>query len=364
MRKCRGCGFLVKFARFFEWRSDGTIVSTNLTRTKVRIMFLEVGEMDNVFDELSRVIGKSVNGTLIEAERNVSKAFLVDTPIGLIKHMPRNRLLRPRFLAKAMIRVVRKDVAGLGCGVVSIENYRSGKYLTLRFAHPYFVPGTVGNTLGIFELMEGIKSANFEYDVEDNGDLVVRFSDSGKPGRSLMESRYYVESVTSGTGPISYDRCKKCGTPLDVAESLRWNLERGIITNRFTGERVAVGSPQSVNAMLWELADKFGEEVIGILYGAQKGCSIRELKDRGGEDPAGFWEQYLLELAVKGLGYPEIFNWDEGSISVDIRTAYNQTLYAARIAAALESMTGLSSEILWEKMKPDLGVYKISVTGQ
>ena len=363
MRKCKKCGFLVKFARFFEWRSDGTIVSTNLSRTKVRIMFLEVGEMISVFDELSRVMGKPVNRTLIEAERNIGKAFLADTPIGFVKHMPRNRFLRPRFLAKAMIRIVRKDIAGLGCGVVSVEDYRAGKYLTLRFANPYFVPGTVGNTLGVFELIEGIKSANYEYDVEDNGDLVVRYSDSGKPGRSLLESRFYIESAMRSTGLISYDRCKKCGTPLDVAGALRWNMRKGIITNRFTGERVAVGSPQSVNAMLWKLADEFGEDVIGILYDAQKGRSIRDLKDLSGEAPVEFWERYLLELALKGLGYPEVFNWDEGGISVEIRTAYNQTLYAARIAAALESMSGLSSEILWEKRKPNLGIYTISATG-
>ena len=362
MRKCKDCGFPVKFARFFEWRSDGTIVSTNLVRTKMRIMFLEVGEMDIVFDELSTAIAKPVNRALIEAERNVGKAFLVDTPIGIFKHVPRNRLLRPQFLARAMIRMIRNDLAGLGCGVASVVNYRAGKYLTLRFANPYFIPGTVGNTLGIFELLEGIKSANYEYDVEDNGDLIVRLSDSGKPGRSLLESRFYIEIVTPGSGPVTYDRCKKCGTPLDVARALRWDLDRGIITNRFTGERVAVSSPHSVNAILWKLADDLGEDVIGILYDAQKGRSVRELKDRGGEATAEFWERYLFELAVRGFGYPEIFDWDESGISVEMRTAYNQTLYAAKIAAALESITGLSSKILWEKRKPNLGVYTISVT--
>ena len=363
MRECKSCGFPLKFIRFFDWRSDGTILSTDRTRMKSRITFLEDGEIKSVFDKLSRVIGRPVDRILIETEKNVGKEFYASTPLRFLKYAPQNRYLRPQFVAKLSVRLVRNDVAGLGSGVIKAESYRGGESMVMRISNPCFVPLMVGNTLGIYESVEKMKSADYEYNIEDNGDLVIHMSHSDKPGRPLSESRLYLEEVIPGIGPIDYQRCARCGTPIAAAGALQWSIERGAVTNRFTGTRESVGAVQSIKAMVRELVDELGEEILGILYEAQKEFSRRRLEDRSEEDTEKFWERYLFNLALRGLGYPHTFESDDRSVSVEIRTAYEQILYAAKLAAALESITGLPSEILWEKMKPNLGVYTISVTG-
>ena len=364
MRECKSCGFPLKFIRFFDWRSDGSIVSTDRTRIKSRITFLEDGEMKSIFDKLAGVIGRPVDRILIEAEKNVGKEFFASTPLRFLKYAPQNRYLRPQFVAKLSVRLVRTDVAGLGSGVIKAESYRGGESMIMRISNPCFVPLMVGNTLGIYESVEKMKSAEYEHNIEDNGDLVIQMSHSDKPGRPLSESRLYLEEVIPGTGPLAYERCARCGTPVAAAGALQWNIERGAITNRFTGTRESVGAVQSIKAMVRELVDELGEEVLGILYEAQKEFTRRQLEDRSGEDPEKFWERYLFNLALRGLGYPHGFESDDRSVSVEIRTAYEQTLYAAKLAAALESITGLPSEIRWEKREPHSGAYLISVAAK
>jgi len=361
MRECKSCGFLLKFARYFVWRSDGTIVSTEMTRTKVRILFLEADEMDDIFRELSKAVDEPVDRILIEAERNVGKEFLADTPLRFSRYLPKSKYTRPQFLARLMTRVVSKDVAGLGSGVPRVDRYRGGESMTLRFSNPCFVPGTVGNALGIYEALEGIGSADYRYDIEEGGDLVIQFGHPERSFRSPTQSRIYLECETPGIGPLSYERCPKCGTPLAAAGALQWDIKRGITTNRFTGEREVIGSANSISAMMRKLEDELGDDVPGIIYNARKELSLRRLEDRSEEDPDKFWDHYLFNLAVRGLGYPDRFESDGGSVLVETRTAHNQVLYAARIAAALESLTGKPSEIRWDKREPHRGAYLITV---
>jgi len=44
MRECGKCGFPRRVARFFEWRNDGTIISTDRAHTQSQITFLEPGD--------------------------------------------------------------------------------------------------------------------------------------------------------------------------------------------------------------------------------------------------------------------------------------------------------------------------------
>jgi hypothetical protein len=44
MRECSKCGFPFKVARYFEWRNDGTIISTDRANAQAQITFLELGD--------------------------------------------------------------------------------------------------------------------------------------------------------------------------------------------------------------------------------------------------------------------------------------------------------------------------------
>jgi hypothetical protein len=82
--------------------------------------------------------------------------------------------------------------------------------------------------------------------------------------------------------------------------------------------------------------------------------------DSGGAD---LMERHLTDLAIRGLGYPVRFEREGGSLSVEITNAFNQVLYAAKLAAYLEVETGSESSIKWVKREATDGVYTISTPG-
>lgn len=359
MRTCGTCGFPLKFARFFDWRSDGTIVGTDRVRMQSQITFLECGETEGLFFDLSMMLGISIDHILIEAEKNVGKAFYASTPLHLLRYAPRNRYVRPQWIAKAFMRAVRNDVAGLGSGIISADSYRGGRSMVIRFANTCFFPRQVGTSLGIYESIEGIEGADFEYGVED-GDLVIWMRHPTIPSEPLSETRLRLDAVRPGDGPLSYERCSSCGTPLPASRTLEFDITRGVITNRLTAKRESIGAVQSVNAMLRELEAELGEDVGDMLFACQKEITRQRLERDERNYRGEFWESCLLDFALRGLGYPSSVERGEDSITVETRNAYNQVLYAARMAAAFEHSTGRDSEITWAVRRPDCGVYTIS----
>ena len=115
MRECDLCGFPRKFARFFEWRGDGTIVSSDPAAPLQRA-FLEAGELEELLAALSSSIGISVDRFLIEAQKNVGKALFEMMPMKRLGRIPNRRYLRPQFAARLMMRPVSQRIAELGNG--------------------------------------------------------------------------------------------------------------------------------------------------------------------------------------------------------------------------------------------------------
>ncbi|MBU1672241.1 MAG: hypothetical protein KJ993_14210 [Actinobacteria bacterium] len=349
----------MKFARFFDWRDDGTIVSTDRTKTRSQITFLEAGELESLFSDLSSTIGMSVDSILIQAQKNIGKAIYASLPIRHIKGLPANRFFRPGFMARFLVWLIAPDIAGLGDGRIGLDSYRAGDHLVLRILNPVVSQILVGSAAGIYESIEEMTSAAIDWRMEGS-DLVIRLTHSDKPEEG--GERLYLEEIKPGDGSLRLDRCPSCGVPLLAARMFSWEIDRGIIHNRLTGRREVVIAVQAVNAILRELESELGEEIPSILYGHQKDFTRSHLSataiEMGGAD---LMDRHLMDMAVRGLGYPVRTEREAGSISVEITNAYNQVLYAAKIAACLEVETGAESSIEWVKREADDGVYTISV---
>ncbi|MHB8896628.1 MAG: hypothetical protein ACYC99_15815 [Candidatus Geothermincolia bacterium] len=362
MRRCHECGFPMRFARYFDWRSDGTILGTDRVRMQSRIAFLELGEMEGLFDDLSLMLGVSIEHILIEAEKNIGKAFYASTPLRYLKYAPRNPRLRPSWVAKAAVRGVSSDVAGLGSGILRAESYDPRGSMVLRISNPVFIARTVGNSIGIYESIERIHGAEYEYHL-DGGDLVLamRHPSGDTPPEPLSETRLRLDEIVPGEGTLAYNRCGTCRTPLDVSRALEWDLSRGIITNRVTGKRESVGAVQSVNAMMRELEAELGDDVFRPLYECQKEITRQQLERDGFETGGDFWDRFFYSCAIKGLGFPLGTGTAADAVTVEIANAYERTLYAARVASAMEYSTGKLSRIEWEMRRSDLSVFTVSV---
>ena len=357
MRICSICGFPKKFARFFDWRSDGTIVSTDRSKTSSKITFLEVDEIDGIFNDLSDTIGIPVDRFLIQAQKGLGKALYASLPVRHVQKIPNNRFLRPQFLARMMVRLIAPDIAGLGDGRLSLDRYRAGEVLVLRFKNSCVKPLLVGGAAGMYESIEEMPGSRATYAVEENGDLVVTLEHSETAEK---EERLYLEEIPPGEGKVTYRRCSDCGVPLLASSSFEWRLKEGVIINRLTGRREVVIAVQSVNAILRELERELGEEIPSILRDHQKRYTAKRLRDADTSDADAFWEERFMEMAVRGLGYPRDFTRTGSSIKVHINDAYNQDLYAAKLAGAFEVLNGTTSAIHWQIRKRDNALYEIS----
>jgi hypothetical protein len=207
MRKCRQCGFPRKFARFFEWRPDGTILSTDRTGSRTQITFLDAGEFESIFDGLSRSIGHDVDSFLTRSYRDIGKTVYRNTSSRYLEKLPNNRFFRPQFLARLIIRRTAGDVAMLGDGRLRMDHFRAGESVVLRFKNPCVNQLLAGSAAAMYESVEGIHESVIEYDVDDGGDLVIR--------RHAPKVRRRVRPVKTGstwTGPaLSRDRCAMRG---------------------------------------------------------------------------------------------------------------------------------------------------------
>lgn len=355
---CRGCLFPKKFARFFDWRSDGTIVSTDRTGMSTRITFLEAGELESLMDRLSATIGTNVDRFLLQAQKNIGKQLNANLPVRHVKRIPESRFLRPQFLAKLIVKAIAGDIAGLGDGRLSVDRYEAGATLVLRFRNPVVIPQLVGGAAGMYESLEDMPGSDVEYHVEPAGDLVITLTHASSAPD--VQERLYLEEIKPGKGPVRYDRCPECGVPMEAAGTFSWDLSEGIIRNLRTGKRDVVVAVQSVNATLRELEAELGEEVMDLVYDHQKAVSLEQVEGPGEVDAAAFLENRIMDMALRGLGYPVKFELAGGSLAVEIENAYNQVLYAAKLAAACEKATGQASSIEWSRRKPDDSSYRLA----
>ena len=358
MRKCELCDFPLKLARSFEWRDDGTIISTDRTRTRTRVAILEVDEFERLFSDLSSGIGISLDRLLIQAQREIGKAMFANLPVKHLKRLPANRFFRPTFMMKLLAKLAAGDTASLGGGTFRLEGYVPGRELVIRFINPVVIPRVVGNSLGVFESVEDVPGSTVEYGLED-GDLIIRMARKEERPEPDAEKRLYLEEVKPARGPLTFERCPRCGVPRRMAEALEWHIEDGAITNRQTGRREVIVAVQSLNAILRELESELGEVVPLLIYQHQKAFSREGLGQTRVDDPGAFWDHHLEEMALRGLGYPTEFRRNGGSVSVEISNSYNKDLYAAKIAAAFEAAGGHTSKINWEDREKERLEYVI-----
>ena len=357
MRQCRDCDFPRKFARYFDWRSDGTIISTDSTRTRSQITFLEAGVLEDLLADLSGTIGFDIDRLVIQAQKNIGKAIYANLPIRHMKRVPATRFTRPQWLARLLVKAIANDIAGLGDGRVSLDRYVAGETLVIRFRNPVVGALLVGSLAGIYESIEDMPSSEVEYHTE-GGDLVV----SLKHGQAdaVADDRFRLEEIREGEGPLRWQRCLGCSVPMEAARTWQWDIDRGVINNRHTGARDVVVAVQSVNAILRELESELGEDVPKLVYDHQKAVSSKKLTGEPPAEAAAYLEERLMEMALRGMGYPAEFQFTGSAVTVEIGNAYNQVLYAAELAADLEKITGASSDIEWRKREPYEASYSIT----
>lgn len=326
IKKCRQCGVPLGFSRGLVWHSNGVI--TQAKDPDHRFVFSESDFLDELFTSLEELTGSPIELMVIESKRRRTREYM-EKQIPAYKRKLLHRY-NPKLLSKRISAMGRH----YGYGDIEPQEIRSRNddedYQTIAIRHPYSLPLFCGDGLGSKEAMDG---RDFSVSWEQVGDheFVVTF----RVGRHSMMLPENPQNIRHGfkPGDIKYKRCALCGVPLGLARC-RWNLEEGTIYDPGTGRRMAVFSPDSIEAILADI----GEELHGDLADAVIEAQRRFIRRMLGREDALIGQPAFRDLAgMRGLGNVSKIELHERSSTVFIENPC-LPLFMVGISQALYEM--------------------------
>lgn len=344
MRFCRECGFPLAYGRYLSWTSDGTIQGRDVART--RLVFLEVGEVRTLFERVSEAIGLPVDPIVCRAEKEVGRRFAGELVPRRLTFIPRVKAARPLFVARLFVHFLTDYMAALGMGRARLIDYRPGRLVKVELTDSHYLPLVVGDVTGISEYLDRCgMDASWEEPVAGPARLnIVKVSE--EPPR---EERLALEQAECLPGKVTFKRCRRCGVPREVSDSLKFELERGVIRNAVTGGREVALPAQSFAAVFRELAADLGEEVIALLAGTEQeymreSSAVRQFV---GEVDDGDVLQVLEDFSWRGMGNPTRAEKTEHGLEVVVENAFNPGMVAGRVAGLYEAAADTRVKASW-----------------
>lgn len=337
VRLCPGCGAALRLVREHEWLDNGTIIQRK--NPDHRMVFFEINNLVGTFREIEKIIGMPIERIIIEAKRRATFDFISNAYPGVVKWVVRVLVgIRP------VVRSISALGKVMGYGDINLKKLRrvhgKGDYVTMTVENPYCIELFCGDTLGSFEAID-LREGSVSYR-EISPDLYEVTAFISRHPVELQE-RLKARPYSRKPGDISLERCQECGGPRDL-QSFRWDTERGIITNRDTGWRMAMFGPATVDAIFEELERELGEEIPRVVVEAQR----RFVKSgvMTAKNARGFGD-FRSQMALRGLGNVVRFEVDEKRLSMRIENPCMHLLLAGLALGIFEVAFGCEGDLDW-----------------
>ncbi len=357
-KRCPSCEAPLFVARELQWCGDGVI---HLARSPHnRMVLYESNILDNLFRGMEELIGISIEHIVIESRRREVRKYIEGIYPTWIRRplAAANEALSGVVGLRGIARLARgplgKLLAASVYDVGRVYGYgdaRPGPLWESGDAHPWRSTVVHGPYSVLFFAADCLASVE-AFEGRDHW-VVYREMEEGvfyfdvRPGSHPVElkERLARKRYPFKPGGVRYDRCPRCGLPAEVGR-LRWDLERGIITDPESGRRMALFGPFSVDAVLRDLETELGEDIPAAAVEAQR----RYVKSRAKEEN---WRRkgtdFMRMGALRGLGYVAGFEADEKHLSVVIQNACLPYLNVGMAQALYEIALGLEeSSCEWE----------------
>jgi hypothetical protein len=125
-----------------------------------------------------------------------------------------------------------------------------------------------------------------------------------------LQDRLKTQAYSNKEGDIRWTPCPSCGGPLELAD-YAWDLERGIITSKQRGRRLALVGPAALDAIIDELERELGDTIPQVVIEAQRRfirAGYYTLEEIATE------ELFRREIAIRGLGNLREVKWGDGKL--------------------------------------------------
>ena len=336
---CAECGVPEPFMQGQVWLNNGDIVQR--VNPNARVGFIECGNFDPLFKNISDIIGVSIEPIIINVSTRANEAYMKQ----LIPEEVRNMVIEGQIEAGVFIEPVSSYCQIVGLGKYEFVGYRYERdkddFYTQRITRPYSVPLAAGALAGaITALLGGEIEVIYEEMTPDCYEFTAAWTEYPK---ELME-RFTMANYHHADGDLELERCSLCEMP-KAFSAYRWDLENGLIINRHTGRRMALVGPESLDQVYQELEKELGETIPDVVVEAQRRFtrtgfySIDQVSDEG---------DFRTQLALRGLGNLREMKIGPGGLILRIDNATGYLNTVGMVQGLFEMSFDIDSHVEWE----------------
>ncbi|MBN2025899.1 MAG: hypothetical protein JW854_03995 [Actinobacteria bacterium] len=330
---CPYCGVPKEFSKENTWNSDGTITQTK--NPDHRVLFYEAEGMNRMLANLEQLVGVLIDRIVIEGKRKSTYNYLQGMFSGI------KLLIVKALLRRRVYETISARGAMLGYGHYELLDLKAGEFIKVFGRNIYSRTLFSGDIAAVFNLVEGIP-AGLEFEEKDGGTVITVV-----PGEELEEeiaTRLERKVLMPTPGDIAYDRCPKCGIPLEFKD-YTWDLEAGTITDDNTGRRMAILGSEGIESVFRELEAELGEEISRTIIEAQRIYVVETLHL---EEVQQHPDYLVRQLALRGMGNVVSFDISEGGIQATVENALPHLLVVGLLQGIFELFSGKGSDLSYD----------------
>lgn len=342
---CASCGVPKEISEGSRWENDGTISA--LRTPGQRSLFYEVEGIDSLFRNIGEIIGLPVNRIIAEGKRKNTLDFLEGYFSGIMGMLARTIGRRRIYMTIADLGAI------FGYGHFEIMDVKRGEYVKIIGRNIYSLPLLMGDLLATFNFTERLPASVLVE--EKDGGQIITIRRGEKPEEELS-SRLEPVPYAPKPGDIRFEKCASCGAPTEM-KSWDFDLEEGVITDNTTGRRMASMGIDQIDAVLRELQEELGEEIITVILQAQRDYTRSDLE----ADEMGKGHSYLRHFfALRGMGNLVSYELDGSRLEASIENARPPLLVAGIMYGIFELLSAVEGKLEYELL--DDGTLEVKVT--
>ena len=345
VKKCEKCGVplglhTLPFAKFTWW--DNGTYGIKGGKAPHYQFFNEVEDALAVIEGIGEKMGFPVEriffGTMVQA---VLDAFI---------HMFNWRysfFLKLGFVRKKIASDYFCPFAKLdGYGIFEVVNYRPKQGVIVKIRNPFHSDMAVAMVGAYFKVVEKVPSVEIEKEVV-NGAILARVKASLKEFKFLEYFPYRQPKILPGN--IKYERCSRCGVPLEFSNEFEWDLKKGSIRSKITGKRIIPMCRAGFYRVLDALREEIGEDISQVAMELEKEYRRKQLlssnlKLKGREKD---YMNLLRPFTWRGMGNPVRVEKQDRVLKVKIENPYNDFLSAGFVGGLYEAIEKREARVQW-----------------
>jgi hypothetical protein len=339
LKSCPECGAPELFTNENLWLDNGELVQAG--DQKNRLAFFECENMDPLFENLSDLIGMSIEPLVIEIAKRGLRAYLS----AFIPDLVRERVKSGEMDLKSFDDAFRDLARPNGYGNYEYVDMRfkqdSDDYFTVSIQEPYSLPICVASHAAALEAILGYDHGVTYTEVSPGIHDITAFpAEHPKEYKGRMRARPHKHVP----GDIQLERCGTCGGPLAL-KNYKWYPERGIVLNTVNGRRMAIIGGALMDPLFEELEAELDESIGRNVVEAQRRFaktgfySLEEVTEEG---------DIRTQFALRGLGNLKEIKMGRRGVHVQLNNSTLHLLVIGLVQGLFELAFDIDSDVEWE----------------